>query len=66
VIYDINGYGLTNTSAANVKLMNLEIKECTFYNMTDALGNFKNSANSVVVDVHFYNCFANGNIFQLQ
>jgi hypothetical protein len=61
VIYDINGYGLTNTSAANVKLMNLEIKECTFYNMTDALGNFKNSANSVVVDAcTFYNCFANG------
>ena len=61
IIYDLGNYGVTNTSAANVKLLNLEIKESTLYNMTDALGNFKNTANSVLIDAcTFYNCFGNG------
>lgn len=61
IINNIGGYGLTNTGVANVKLLNLEITNCTLYDMTDALGNFKNVANSVLIDAcTFYNCFNNG------
>lgn len=44
IIHDLGSYGLTNTAVANVKMNNLEVCECTFYNMTDALGNMKSSA----------------------
>lgn len=61
IIHDLGSYGLTNTAVANVKMNNLEVRECTFYNMTDALGNMKNSAASIIIDAcTFYNCFGNG------
>jgi hypothetical protein len=61
IIHDLGSYGLTNTAVANVKMNNLEVRECTFYNMTDALGNMKSSAATIIVDAcTFYNCFGNG------
>lgn len=59
-IHNIGGYGLTNIGVANAKLLNLEIAESTLYNMTDVLGYFKSTANSVFVNAcTFYNCFSN-------
>ncbi|MEI8085297.1 MAG: DUF5123 domain-containing protein [Paludibacter sp.] len=61
IIHDLGSYGLTSTAAANIKMNNLEVRECTFYNMTDALGNMKSSAASIIIDAcTFYNCFGNG------
>lgn len=61
IFHDLGNYSLTNTSADNVQLLDLEISGCTFYNISDPLGNFKNVAKSVLVDqCTFYNAFVNG------
>lgn len=64
IIHDIGNYGITHTGAANTKLMDLEISESTFYNITDPMCNLKNIATSVVIDqCTFYNAFGNGRYF---
>lgn len=64
IIHDIGNYGITHTGALNTKLMDLEISESTFYNITDPMCNLKNIATSVVIDqCTFYNAFGNGRYF---
>ncbi len=64
IVHDIGNYGITHTGAANTKLLDLEITECTFYNITDPMCNLKNVASSVVIDqCTFYNAFGNGRYF---
>lgn len=64
IVHDVGNYGITHTGAANTKLLDLEIAECTFYNITDPICNLKNIATSVVVDqCTFFNAFGNGRYF---
>lgn len=64
IMHDIGNYSITNTGAANTKLMDLEISESTFYNITDPMCNMKSIATSVVVDqCTFFNAFGNGRYF---
>lgn len=64
IIHDVGNFGITHTGAANTKLMDLEITETTFYNITDHMCNLRNIATSVVVDqCTFYNAFGNGRYF---
>lgn len=64
LIYNIGNFGITHTGATNTKLMDLEISESTFFNITDPMCNLRNIATSVVIDqCTFFNAFGNGRYF---